>query len=176
MSCQNCQIELRVVQRPVPDLRLQRVTLDQRVEIMVRVLRKELARQHQRAKNFRMKFDADPLELGFQKSVVEAGVVGNEKAAFQSRREADRDILEPRCRQPHLVGDLLRRERVLPPPGQRVDHGRPFADFGAVDRDDADLGDAIFAGVDPRRLDVDEGERRKVHWRQGRCNYRTIVR
>ena len=44
-----------------------------------------------------MKIDADPGELGFEKSVVEARVVGDEKAAVQSRREVDRDILEPRC-------------------------------------------------------------------------------
>ena len=33
----------------------------------------------------------------------------------------------------------------------------------AVDRDDADLGDAVFARVDARRLHIDEGKRREVH-------------
>ena len=74
------------MQRTVPDFRLQRVMLDQRVEVMVGELRIELAREHQRAKDIGMKFDPDAAELGFQELVVEARVVGDEEAPGQSRR------------------------------------------------------------------------------------------
>ena len=99
----------RVVQGAVTDFRLQRVVLDQRVEVMMRELGIEPAREHQRAQNLGLEIDADPVELGFQKSVVEARVVGDEQAAVQSTGEVGRDILEPRGRHPHLVGDLVRR-------------------------------------------------------------------
>ena len=53
------------------------------------------------------------------------------------------------------------------------------SDPAAVDRDDADLGDAVFARVHARRFHIDEGKRRKVHLHGGaraNCYYRTIVR
>jgi len=43
----------------------------------------------------------------------------------------------------------------------RLDQGRPSADAIAVDRDNADFGDAIFGGTESRRFDVNYREVRE---------------
>ena len=43
----------------------------------------------------------------------------------------------------------------------RLDQGRPSADAIAVDRDNADFGDAIFGGTESRRFDIDYREVRE---------------
>ena len=79
--------QLCVVQSPVAHFCLQRVVLDQCVEVVVRLLGIELARQHQRAKNVGLKLDAGPAELGFQESIVEARVVGDQEPAVETAGE-----------------------------------------------------------------------------------------
>ena len=153
----------RVDERAMPLDNADTVTIDQRVEIVRRARWVEPSRQQEGADNLRVERDSRPLELRFEKRVIEARVVRDEEPPGQSSPELDRNVGESRCargqddngtgagaRCPWLSASLQRNE------------GSPFRRIVTVDRDDADLGDAVVRGVEARGFDIDESETPEV--------------
>ncbi|HET7096168.1 MAG TPA: hypothetical protein VFJ68_02180 [Casimicrobiaceae bacterium] len=140
------------------------VTVDERIEVVRRMLGVEPSRKHDGARDLCVERDADALELGLDERIVEARVVRDEEPAGESSFEIARDISERR-RGVRVLGERnavspLRRARISAAPGH--DEGPPFGDAVGVDRDDPDFGDPIGRRVEAGRFDIDECESPKV--------------
>ena len=98
-----------------------------------------------------------------QEAAVEVGVVGGEDGAVETVAELGEHVVERRRALERAAGDAVhvRGPDPLQRPAQ-LDQRRPFVDDGAVglDRDQADLQDAVPARGQARRLQVDDGEAR----------------
>lgn len=138
---------LRVGQRAVAFVDADGVAREQCVEAVPVMLGKELARELDGAQAGRAEVDAQALEFALEEGVVEARVMRDEQATAQ--------FLE------HLRGDLLKARRAgdhrrvdSGQPGDeggdrdaRIDQRTPFAYAVLVDRDEADLDDAIVGEI-----------------------------
>ena len=142
--------ELRIGQRAVTHAHDQAVRVGERIEIVTRKVRRELAREHERAHDLRLEDHARALELRLEERMIEARVVRDDEAAFEPAREFPRDIRERRRRAQQRVGE--------PRGAAAFDEGGPTLDPIAVDENDADLGDAMVGRGKTVGLDVDERE------------------
>lgn len=122
---------------------VQAVMRRQRIEIVPREMRTQLAREHDRAHHGCIEADARALELGAHEGVIEPRVVRDEEAPLQSLRQRLRDLAEGRRAVPCIA---------------RLEERRPALDAIAIDHDDADLRNAVIGGTQAGRLDVDEGQ------------------
>ena len=150
---------LRVGQGAVPRGALESVPGDDRVEVVARLLRVEVARQAHRAGKRRRERPPEPPQFGAHETVVEAGVVGDEAPTGEPRLDLVGDGRERRRIGDHLVADA----------GQLLDGGRDAAagvheaaplplDLACPHADDGDLGDAVPSGMSAGGLDVDAGD------------------
>ena len=150
--------QLRIGQRPVAGVGGQPVPLDQRIQIVPLVLRKQGARQLDGAQHRRPEGDAQPLELVLQEAVIEARVVGDEQPACQPAQGFLGHGREGRRRGHHFVadaGELFDEGRNA---GARIHQLLPLAHRSVlIDFDDADFGDAVCAGGGAGGFEVDEG-------------------
>ena len=151
--------DLRIGQRAMPRGALESVPGDDRIEVVARLLRIELAGETHRAGERRRERATHPPQLGTHETVVEAGVVGDEAATGEPRLDLVGDGRERRGVGDHLVAD----------PRQLLDGGRDATarvhelaplplDLARPHPDDGDLGDAVPGGVPARGLDVDAGD------------------
>ncbi len=134
--------EIRVRQRAMALLDAQAVMRRERIEVVVREVRAQLAREHDGAQHRRLERDPGALELRAHERVVEARVVRHEQPAVEAAAQVD--------------GDLGERRRVAGALAPALEERRPALDAAFLDGDDADLRDAIRGGAQARGLDVDE--------------------
>ena len=151
----------------------QAVRTGKRVEIVVRKVRTQAARQHHRAHHLRRERDARGVELRAQEGVVEASVVRHHQAPLEPRRDESRNVGKAWRVGPLVVARTRRRGRV--PVTERIDHGGPAIDAIVLQRDHRHLGDPVGAGSKPRGLDIDEGHALGNVHRPYYLSCRTIV-
>jgi hypothetical protein len=157
--------QLRVAERPVPTAHAQPVALDQAVQVVPRMLRKQLARQLHGTQHRGAKIMAGALEFVLQEAVVEARVVGDEQAAFEALQDLFGDIREGRRIGHHRIRDA---GQVLDEGGNRrarIDQAGPFAHAVRIDLDNADLGDAVRRRRGAGGFEVDKGQGAERTWR-----------
>ena len=133
------------------------MAFEQRIEIVARVLRIELAREFHRAQHLRVEGHTAAAELVFQKAVVEARVVRNEQLALQALQQIALDVGKGWRRSHHRVVDA----------GQRLNHRRyahagidqcgPLADqTPLMDFDNAHFCNAIMSGGGAGGFQIDK--------------------
>jgi hypothetical protein len=150
--------QTRIGQGAVPNVRFQSMTLHERVEIVAGMRGVQLAGEHHGTEDLRLKLDAGAPEFGTQKAEIEARVVRDENPPRQSSRQIVGDILEARRRFHDVVRNTVVQARVLGRACARIDQRRPFGTVGTVDRDHPDFGNAVGAGRQAGRFEVNKGE------------------
>ena len=149
---------LGVGQRPVAIADSDGVAREQRIQTVTMMFREQLARQFDGAQVARPETDTEAQEFAFEKSVVEARVMGDEQPAAQLFKHKRGDVREARRRCHHCRIDPGQsgnewRDRTV-----RIDQRAPFPNAGTVDLNEADLDDAVVGKVRPGRLQIDENE------------------
>ena len=148
-------------------VRVQAVRRRERIEVVMRELRMQRTRQHHGAEDLRNELDAATPKLRAQERKVEARVVRDEEVPRQALQKVRGDRAERRR------GAIVRRD--LPQRGRMVftrwgaDHCRPAFDARAANGDDADFRDAVLAGTQAGRLDIDEREGMRKHCPPAPC-------
>ncbi|MNC86607.1 hypothetical protein D3C83_22790 [compost metagenome] len=131
----------------------------QRVQVVARLVRVELARELDGAKNPAGVTVTGAPELVAEEPVVEAGVVRDEQLAVQTGQQRPGDLGEGGGERHHVVGDArdgLDRRRN---PDSRVHQCGPLGDAVArPDLDQADFGDAVINRMGAGGLEVEENE------------------
>src|ERR1700674_1179790 len=139
------------------------MALDQTVKAVPRGVGKQVPRQLDRAQHLGGECPAQPPEFVFQKTVVEARVVGDENAARDPRCNLAGDVGKPRCLGDHRIaysGERLNGGRDT---AIRIDQAAPFGGMAALDPNDADFGDPVIACGHAGGLQVYEGDRVGKH-------------
>ena len=149
--------EIGIRQCAMTGIHPQSVTFGQRVQVMVRKVRIQPARQHDGAKNLRIEREPNTLELRPEERMVKARVMGDQQSPRKTSRKFGCDVAKRRSRIciPHLrhVGGLHFAAAA------HFDQRGPAIDSIAVDSDDANFGDAIDRGTQPGGFDVDKRQR-----------------
>ena len=146
----------------------ERMTRDQRIEIVRAGLRVEAPRELDRAEDLRRKRAPQAGELVLEKAVVEARIVSDEDSALDLSGNVVGYLAEGRRRGHHGVADTGERLDRRWNAAFRVDQAAPLADLRSfVDAHDPDLGHAIGAGGHAGRFEIDEGESDSIRFRSG---------
>ncbi len=135
------------------------VALDQRVEVVARVLAEQQPRQSHGAEHRGRELLAEAAELVAHEAVVEASVVRDEQPPVEALANLAAQVLEGRSALDHLVADAGEGFDGRRDAHARVDEAAPrLDDLAAVEQHDADFGDPVVDGHATRGLEVDAGD------------------
>lgn len=142
----------------------QAMALDHAVQVVARMLRKQLARQLHRAQDLRLVAHADAAELAAQEAVVEARIVGNQDLAFEPAAQRTGQLRKRGRAFHHGIGDAGQLLDIGGNGPAGIDQRAPFADeFPAIDLHQPDLGDAVERRGSAGGLEVEENQRPVKH-------------
>ena len=136
---------------------------DQHIEIVFWLVRQQFARQLDGAQHVAAQGMTGLLECIAQEAVIEACVMGDEEAAFETLQQVFDQGIEGWCVAHHFVGDPgqaldKRRNRYF-----RIDQRRPARGLAIADFNNADLGDPVRHRVCTGRFQIDKNQFTEVN-------------
>jgi len=163
-SLQKIPDDLRIVQRPMPVFAAYAEPLDDAVEVVSAMFRKELAREPCAAQASGGEIDAHTLKLMTHKAVIEPCIVGNKDATVQDPQKLFLDVAERWCPSQIPVcntGEALDVVRDVP---LRVDErGIRLDQIPIFDSEYAYFNDAIIRSTCTCGLNIDYSQVKFVH-------------